>query len=146
MMDIEILVRADTAISSYGISEHELNQDQSLRQTPSWKNSKKKIIRNLIIVSFCSMLVQSLRQDFFKNQVSFQILQLAQQTFKNLSIDQCSIESINFIFIFLNTIIVPQIIISRLSSKNAILISLASYFVIYATNLFNSNKMHVIGK
>lgn len=144
-MDIEILVRADTAISSYGVSQDELYQDQSLRQTPSWKNSKRKIIRNLIIVSFCSMLVQSLRNEFFKNQISFQILQLAQKAFKNPIFDESWITLIDFFLIFFNSIVVPQLIISKSSSKNAILISLVSYFFFYVTNLFNSNNVHFIG-
>lgn len=146
MMDIEILVRADSAISSYGISEQSLYQEQSLRQTFSWKYSRRKIIRNLLIVSICTTIVQSVRKCFSQNQSSIQILQLVQTMFPYLKINQTFINLIEFFIVFLNSIAVPQLIISRLSSKYAILISIVSYFILSAVDIFNSNQFTVIGE
>ncbi|RNA25729.1 hypothetical protein BpHYR1_023738 [Brachionus plicatilis] len=139
MMDIEILVRADSAISSYGIAENDMSQDQSLREESSWKYSRRKIIRNLIVVSICSTLVQSVRKESSQNEASIEILQFAQKQFPGLKIDQIFTSIINFLLIFLNSIAIPQITISKLSSKYAMLISLVSYFVSTAANLFNSS-------
>ncbi|CAF0732770.1 unnamed protein product [Brachionus calyciflorus] len=139
MMDVEILIRADTSLmNENGLSDLEVTyRDECSLKRSALRYSKKNIIKNLLIVSICSLLVQSSKSPNLFKSIDFLYSNLIIELSPGLAMNQNVILAFNVVLVFLNSFIIPQLLVLRFGSKNTILISFLSYFIFIISKLCN---------